>query len=50
MLLAQGHTNRQIGEALVISERTATVHVQHILAKLDLHSRWQVADWLRAED
>lgn len=47
-LLAQGRTNRQIGEALVISERTATVHVQHILAKLDLHSRWQVADWLAA--
>jgi non-specific serine/threonine protein kinase len=46
VLLAHGHTNRQIAEALVISQRTATVHVQHILAKLDVRSRWQVAERL----
>jgi len=45
-LLAKGLTNREIAEALIISERTANVHVQHILAKLELRSRWQVRDWL----
>jgi non-specific serine/threonine protein kinase len=44
VLLAQGRSNRQIAQALVISERTAAVHVEHILSKLDLHSRWQVAE------
>jgi DNA-binding NarL/FixJ family response regulator len=44
-LVAQGRTNRQIGEALVITEGTARVHVEHILAKLGLHSRAQLAGW-----
>ena len=30
-LLARGLTNRQVAEALVISERTASTHVTHIL-------------------
>ncbi|MGY1809774.1 AAA family ATPase [Blastococcus sp. SYSU D00669] len=38
-LLAQGRTNRQIGQALFISEKTASVHVSNILAKLDAGSR-----------
>ena len=33
-LLAQGRTNRQIGAELYISEKTASVHVSNILAKL----------------
>ena len=33
-LMAQGRTNRQIGAALYISEKTASVHVSNILAKL----------------
>jgi predicted ATPase/DNA-binding CsgD family transcriptional regulator/DNA-binding XRE family transcriptional regulator len=45
VLVARGRTNRQIGEALVITEGTARVHVEHILAKLDLHSRAQLAGW-----
>jgi DNA-binding NarL/FixJ family response regulator len=48
LLLARGRSNRQIAQALVISERTAAVHVEHILAKLDLHSRWQVAESVAA--
>jgi non-specific serine/threonine protein kinase len=44
-LVAQGRTNRQIGEALVITEGTARVHVEHILAKLGFHSRAQLAGW-----
>ena len=38
----------QIAQALVISERTAAVHVEHILSKLNLHSRWQVAEAVAA--
>jgi DNA-binding NarL/FixJ family response regulator len=44
-LLAEGRTNRQIAEQLVISERTAEHHVQSILNKLGLASRAQVAGW-----
>jgi sugar lactone lactonase YvrE len=38
-------SNRQIAERLVISERTAEAHVEHIRAKLDCRSRAQVAAW-----
>ncbi|RBY83507.1 helix-turn-helix transcriptional regulator [Blastococcus sp. TF02A-30] len=38
-LLAQGRTNRQIGAELYISEKTASVHVSNILAKLGVGGR-----------
>jgi DNA-binding CsgD family transcriptional regulator len=38
-LMAQGRTNRQIGAELYISEKTASVHVSNILAKLAASSR-----------
>jgi DNA-binding NarL/FixJ family response regulator len=38
-LLAAGLTNRAIAEQLVISEKTAGVHVSRIFAKLDVHDR-----------
>jgi DNA-binding CsgD family transcriptional regulator/tetratricopeptide (TPR) repeat protein len=38
-LLAQGRTNRQVGAALYISEKTASVHVSNILAKLGANGR-----------
>ncbi|MGY2064616.1 helix-turn-helix transcriptional regulator [Blastococcus sp. SYSU DS0619] len=38
-LLAQGRTNRQIGAELYISEKTASVHVSNILAKLGANGR-----------
>jgi DNA-binding CsgD family transcriptional regulator len=38
-LLAQGRTNRQVGKELFISEKTASVHVSNIIAKLGAHSR-----------
>jgi non-specific serine/threonine protein kinase len=44
-LIAQGMTNRQIAEALQISERTAGAHVEHMLSKLKFRSRAQVAVW-----
>lgn len=44
-LIALGHTNRRIAEALSITERTAGTHVTHILGKLVLTSRVQIAAW-----
>lgn len=44
-LIAQGLTNREIAEALIITERTVMRHVEHILAKLGLRSRTQIAVW-----
>ena len=46
-LIARGRSNRQIAEELFITSGTAGVHVEHILRKLDLQSRHQVADWAR---
>jgi non-specific serine/threonine protein kinase len=45
-LLAEGLTNREIAATLIISERTATNHVEHILTKLSLRARAQVAAWV----
>lgn len=45
VLLARGLTNRQIADALVISERTAEMHVGNLLSKLGLSSRAQAAVW-----
>lgn len=44
-LIAQGLSNREIASRLVIGERTAESHVQHILDKLDLSSRGRIAVW-----
>ena len=44
-LIARGKTNREIASALVITEGTAANHVQHILNKLGLNSRAQIAAW-----
>jgi DNA-binding CsgD family transcriptional regulator len=38
-LVAAGRTNRQIGEQLFMSEKTASVHVSRILAKLEVSTR-----------
>ena len=42
-LVAAGHTNRQIGEELFITPRTAGIHVSRILAKLGVAGRGQAA-------
>jgi DNA-binding CsgD family transcriptional regulator len=42
-LLADGRTNRQIGEALFISEKTASVHVTNLLRKLGVPNRVEAA-------
>ena len=44
-LIAQGLSNKEIAGTLVISQRTAESHVEHILTKLGFTSRAQVAAW-----
>lgn len=44
-LVADGASNRQIAETLVVTERTARTHVSAILGKLGLVSRTQAALW-----
>ena len=49
-LVAQGLTNREVAARLFLSERTAQNHVQHILDKLDLPNRSQIALWARGRE
>jgi non-specific serine/threonine protein kinase len=42
-LVAQGLTNRQVAEALVVTDKTAANHVQRVMDKLGVHSRAQLA-------
>jgi DNA-binding CsgD family transcriptional regulator len=44
-LIAQGKSNREIADQLVVSERTVETHVGNILFKLGFTSRTQVAAW-----
>jgi DNA-binding NarL/FixJ family response regulator len=43
VLVAQGRTNRQIGQELFITPKTASIHVSRILAKLGVASRGEAA-------
>jgi predicted ATPase/class 3 adenylate cyclase/DNA-binding NarL/FixJ family response regulator len=43
--IAQGESNREIAEALVVSERTVETHVTNILNKLGFESRAQIRKW-----
>jgi DNA-binding NarL/FixJ family response regulator len=43
-LVAVGLTNRQIGQRLFISEKTASVHVSNVLAKLGASGRAEAVD------
>ena len=47
-LIAGGRSNKDIAAELVISQRTAENHVEHILTKLGFASRAQVAAWVAA--
>jgi serine/threonine-protein kinase PknK len=53
-LVHEGLSNKEIADTLVISPRTVESHVEHVLVKLGLTSRTQVAAWigeqLRSED
>ena len=47
-LVAEGRTNRQIGQTLFITEKNASLHVSHILAKLGVVGRGQAPRLLTA--
>ena len=52
-LIAAGMTNAQIASALVLSPKTISAHVEHILAKLGVARRTKIAAWaasLRSAD
>jgi len=44
-LIAQGSTNREIADTLVVSLRTVETHVSTILSKLGVASRSRIAAW-----
>ncbi len=45
-LVADGHTNAEIADELVIAPKTVSAHVEHILAKLGMGRRTEVAAWV----
>jgi predicted ATPase/DNA-binding CsgD family transcriptional regulator len=49
-LVARGLTNKRIAAALVISQRTAEGHVEHVLTKLGFTSRAQIAAWVTEQE
>jgi DNA-binding CsgD family transcriptional regulator len=44
-LIAQGKSNREIADALVVTKRTIETHINNILYKLNLTSRAQIVVW-----
>jgi two-component system, NarL family, response regulator NreC len=44
-LVAEGHTNNQIGELLFISPKTVDTHRTHIMDKLNLHNRAELVKY-----
>jgi DNA-binding NarL/FixJ family response regulator len=46
VLVARGCSNREIAAQLIVSERTVDTHVSHILRKLGVGSRAQIATWV----
>jgi DNA-binding CsgD family transcriptional regulator len=50
ILIAEGKSDREIGDALFVSRRTAATHVRNLFAKLDVHSRAEAAAWAVRND
>jgi DNA-binding NarL/FixJ family response regulator len=48
-LITVGLSNREIARKLFLSERTVDNHVQHLLNKLNFHSRTQIAVWVTGQ-
>jgi pimeloyl-ACP methyl ester carboxylesterase/DNA-binding CsgD family transcriptional regulator len=49
-LVGKSRSNREIADALVVSERTVEWHISNILTKLDLRSRAQIGAWARERE
>jgi len=43
--VTRGYNNREIAEELVISLKTVEAHIHHVLNKLGLSNRVQIATW-----
>jgi DNA-binding NarL/FixJ family response regulator len=48
-LVAEGHSNKEVAETLDISVKTAMSHREHIMQKLDLHSRTDLIKFALAQ-
>ena len=44
-LIAQGKSNGEIADELVVSKRTVETHIAHILSKLGFTNRAQIVRW-----
>jgi non-specific serine/threonine protein kinase len=44
-LVMRGLSNREIADELIVTRKTAEAHVGHILTKLGLTNRVQIATW-----
>ncbi len=44
-LVALGHSNKEVAEFLGVSIKTAMSHREHVMEKLDLHSRTDVIEF-----
>ncbi|WP_058986075.1 LuxR family transcriptional regulator [Hugonella massiliensis] len=49
-LLVRGYTAESIGKKLFISNYTVQTHVQHIYAKMDIHKRAELIDYVTHRD
>lgn len=45
VMLAYGHTNREVAEALAVSMRTAEAERAHLMRKLGLARRSELVEW-----
>jgi DNA-binding CsgD family transcriptional regulator len=46
LLLTSGRTTRETAAALFLSPKTVEYHLRHIYARLGIHSREELAEWL----
>lgn len=48
--VARGSSDREVAEALGVSQQTVRTHLRNIFARLEISSRRELADWLSRED
>ena len=50
MLVSEGHTNQSAASALGVSIHTVNTHLRAVFRKMDVQSRVQLANAMRASD